>query len=71
MKKLDVDRHTGPAFILIFIVAVVGLLITYSSVELLLILLVLVLFFVTMSSPWWVAYLWNRFIASEDKYYGD
>lgn len=65
MKKLNVNRHTGPAFIVVigFSVLIAGLFTTPKAT------LVFVLGVAIFFSPWWTAYLWNKFIATEEEYY--
>lgn len=72
MKKLDVDKHTGPFLILILLgtlvlvgcIGFLAMLIIEPSVALVVTGVILIFAF-----PWWSAFLWNKFVADEEDYY--
>jgi hypothetical protein len=70
MKKLDpldAVNHFLTAVCLLFIV---GILVSIAILEPL-VLLGLAMIPASLSLPYGFALLWNKFIATEDKYYGD
>jgi uncharacterized membrane protein YgaE (UPF0421/DUF939 family) len=70
MKKLDPLDATNHFLTAVCLLFIIGILVVIAILEPL-ILLVLAMIPAFLSLPYGFAYLWNRFIATEDEYYGD
>jgi len=66
MKKLDPDKHVGPTLAVSSISTTSAILAYYNPLAFFLFGALLAI----LTLPSWFTYFWNKFIATEDEYYG-
>lgn len=76
MKKLNVDKHTGPLLVIAILAILViffGTILVRLAMEDFALFWRVMAYFSSLMAfftfPWWAAYLWNRFVATKEDYY--